>query len=147
MDGTHSIADRAYNIASIASVSMGPQAVLSVMARLDNPDICQLSLRPAAGGGNVYDVVLKVIARHQQIGMLPPGLGGGEAFLTTETVRQNVTSESGTEGRSEKTIETSCAFPIDGSKNMLGWQRTCTYELGKTRPSDVRVYQVDYERF
>ena len=143
----HSIADRAYNMASIASAAMGPQAVLSVIARLDNPDRCEMSLMPVTGGGNVYNASIRVLARSQQIGELPTDFGGGQAILTSETVRQVVTLEGGAGSGSEKVIEITCSFPLDAEDTMTGWQKTCTYERGKTRPSDVRVYQVRYERY
>lgn len=163
------ISDRAFNVAAIASATMGRGAVLD--ARTSGTDGMSMTIAPSGADGRVFTVSMRVIGRSQQMGITSDvantlsKIGAdemhvderwtSEAVVMSETVRQTVRLERSDlkNGTKIKEVETTSVFVPEG-RNVVGCQRTCSYipradmmaADAKGRPVDVRWYSLSYSR-
>lgn len=146
------IADRAFNVASIARAAMGPYSVLDCETKGNRVDQLQLTLKPGGPDGSVFAVDLKTIGRMQQTDYVPRNMeaafkireeatwtdidakvqhAAGEGLYTTETVRQEVRLDTDDLRiqPSIKHVETTTIFlwDDDTQDNFRAWQKTSTY--------------------
>lgn len=152
--GKNVVADRTFNVKTIAEATMGPQSVLECSQPGNSPNRLAATLRPSGTGDSVFLVSMKALARQQQEGPIPGAIGDpdvrpafiadptstesstiadvdGMGLYTSEMVRQEVRPETQDlrVSPSIKEVETTTLFitkPMD--ENCIeAWQKTSSY--------------------
>lgn len=146
------IADRAFNVASIARAAMGPYSVLECETKGSRVDELQLTLKPGGAEGSVFAVDLKTIGRTQQTNYVPRNIEAvfkireeatwtdmegkvqdvpREGLYTCETTRQEIRLDTDDlrVQPSIKHVETTTVFlwDDDTEDHFRAWQKTSTY--------------------
>jgi hypothetical protein len=149
------IADREYNVRSIAKAAMGPNSVLEISLSTPNKFTCILSPQ---GSPSVLRVDLLILGRRQE------GLPSPTQFYCAEVARQIVAPVGSTAAPAAsllKEIETISLYTYDPEKDIISCrQRSATFLLpsqespvalqmwqaSRGRPVDVRFYDVLFTR-
>ena len=156
-DGTgRFVADREFNVKSIAKVAMGPNSVVDVSMATPNKFSCLLS---PIGSPSMLTVDLLVLNRRQEN-------VDATNFHCSEVVREVVSpvGQSGTPSRPQspllKEIETASLYRLVRPTEIRCIQRSATFllpsqqdplamkfwQMSQGRPTDVRFYDVVYTK-
>ena len=152
MSGDNSvIADREFNVKSIAKVAMGENSVVDVSLATPNKFSCLLSLE---GAPSLITVDLLVLNRRQE-------QENATSFDCSEVVREIVSGVQRTSSAILKEVETTSLYTFDETKGSMNCrQRSATFLLPsqddpmalqmwqatRGRPIDVRYYNVRYDK-
>jgi len=145
------IADRGYNIKSIAQSSMGSVSVLNLDT---TPNEVKCSLQPENAGGVLFNVDILAIGRKQQ---------ERDGVYVYDEIGRNVVESvvGGDKTVSLKEVETVSSYELVSEGLVRGSQRSLTYLVPssdpstmqfkmwaatKGRPVDVRTYDVEYKK-
>ena len=152
----HTVADREFNVKSIAKVAMGANSVVDISLSTPNKFSCLLS---PTGSPSLLTVDLIVLNRRQED-------IDDENFHCSEVVREIVSpvGQSGVPSRPQspllKEIETVSLYRLVGPSEVRCLQRSATFllpsqqdpmamkmwEMSRGRPTDVRFYDVTYTK-
>lgn len=150
-DDNVAVADREFNVKSIAKVAMGENSVVDVSLATPNKFSCLLSLE---GAPSLITVDLLVLNRRQE-------QENATSFDCSEVVREIVSGAQRTSSVILKEVETTSLYTLDATTgNMHCRQRSATFLLPsqddpmalqmwqatRGRPIDVRYYNVRYEK-
>jgi hypothetical protein len=158
-DSTDCVADREFNVKSIAKAAFGVNSVVDIPVATPNK-LTAIVVAPASSGGapsSLVQVDLFTVSRRQET-------VDATHFDCSEVVREIVSSvgsssSSNTAPRVLKEVETTSLYTFDPAKNMVTCrQRSAVFllpsqsnplqlrmwELARGRPVDVRFYDVVY---
>ncbi|GMI46445.1 hypothetical protein TrCOL_g920 [Triparma columacea] len=153
-EGGKLVADRAYNIKTIASASMGSVSVLDLSA---TPNEVKCTLQPSNAGGVLFKVDILALGRKQQYDE------ASGVYVFDEVGRNVVETVVGGERKSVglKEVETISTYKLVGEGKVEGRQKSLTYLVPSPDPStmefkmwaatggkpiDVRTYDVTYTK-
>jgi hypothetical protein len=144
------IADREFNVKSLARVAMGENSVVDVSLATPNKFSCLLSLE---GAPSLLTVDLIVLNRRQEY-------VNKTSFHCSEVVREIVAGVERKKSAVLKEVETISLYTLDENGNLRCRQRSATFLLpsqqdtiafqmwqaSQGKPIDVRFYDVTYEK-
>lgn len=151
VSGDSAVADREFNVKSIARVAMGENSVVDVSIATPNKFSCLLSLE---GAPSLITVDLLVLNRRQE-------QENATSFDCSEVVREIVSGVQRSSAPILKEVETTSLYTLDETNgNIHCRQRSATFLLPsqddpmalqmwqatRGRPIDVRYFNVRYDK-
>jgi hypothetical protein len=139
------VADRQFNIQSIASAAVGSDSIMLIAAgqqqQQQQADLSdrlaaeiRVSMAPNQIAGEIFDVTLTTIAREYYFNSNRDSSSGDDEFVCLEKVRQTISRRMDelmspqTQGKGRvKDIETISLYRREGPDRVRAWQRTATF--------------------